>query len=464
MPSMSPLQMTGLAQQQMRGTGGLTPDDGTAQTYDINRIADQSLMGSDIAWGDLYNTVQKDFWNNIIRDPSTGKLATVNVRDYGGGWKTLPGDDQPSQVAPTPWKPISVIDYINDLDKYRYHEPDAGNEGTASWQVKGRRYDNTGLSRYFMDTANPYETSAGILDLMNRLGVDTTSETIGPDNRNYTTDFSGIANRYVDRKVDEARSVGETTGNWFADNPAFNEYAANADYISLKRGLPKEGSLFGMVTPLLSEYAANTKQPFDLSKDKTNADWNNYVTAVRNAERAEDKAFDRAAIGAFTSVFAAPFVGALAPAIQGAAPALGQLGSQIAAGALYGAGSSALTGGNIGRGALTGGVGAGLGNLFSGANSFSAADYAQLAEQGYNAATINQILGSTGVGAGTTALYSAGITNPYATNLAGNFIKEGGKSLASGQKFDPRSAVTKSIPGLSSPLSQAAQFAMKSMR
>lgn len=468
MASLSPLQMTSLAPQQMTQLRGPSPDEAAAtgnQSNNINVLADQALMGTDVPWGDLYNSTQKDFWNNIIRDPNTGEFANVDVRDYGGGWESFGETTQ--QKAPSEWKKLSILDYIKDLNNYNQIIPETSMDGTYNFQAgEGKKYQG-GLASYFMDNMrNPYMTEGnspkgmGILDLMDRLGVDTTTKNIGADNRNYMSDYSGISGRYVDQKADEIRNVGNTAGNWFADNPAFNENAAHSDYISLKRGLPRDGSLYGMISPLLGQYAGSVGKSFDPGKSAEYNQWNKYVDDVRAVDRAEDKAFDRQAMAAFASVFAAPVMGYIAPALQGAAPALGTMGSNIAAGALYGAGTSAITGGNPVTGALTGGLGAGLGQAFSGINGMSSADYSQLAAQGLSPAQISQVLGYTGVGPGTSMLYGAGLTNPTAATMGSNLIKSGANSLVSGKKFDPRSAILKSVPGMSGPLGSLAMRAM----
>lgn len=93
----------------------------------------------------------------------------------------------------------------------------------------------------------------------------------------------------------------------------------------------------------------------------------------------------------------------LSPAVQGA------LG-----GALLGGGSAALAGGNVLQGALLGGLGgyaqgAGAAPGFGPQTdaSFLAADAAQLAAQGFNEATIAQVLGAAGYASGPAAALAA---------------------------------------------------------
>jgi hypothetical protein len=109
------------------------------------------------------------------------------------------------------------------------------------------------------------------------------------------------------------------------------------------------------------------------------------------------------------SALGAPVIGAaVAPGLSVAAQ--GAIG-----GALAGGGSAALTGGNVLQGALLGGAG----GYFQGANnvapgfgpqtdaSFLAADAAQLAGQGFNEATIAQVLGASGYASGPAAALAA---------------------------------------------------------
>jgi hypothetical protein len=115
-----------------------------------------------------------------------------------------------------------------------------------------------------------------------------------------------------------------------------------------------------------------------------------------------------AAAFALTAV-GAPLIGAtVAPGL--AAATQGAIG-----GAIAGGGAAALTDGNILQGALLGGVG----GYFQGANnvapglgpqtdaSFIAADAAQLAAQGFNEATIAQVLGASGYASGPAAALAA---------------------------------------------------------
>jgi hypothetical protein len=115
-----------------------------------------------------------------------------------------------------------------------------------------------------------------------------------------------------------------------------------------------------------------------------------------------------AAAFALTAV-GAPLIGAtVAPGL--AAATQGAIG-----GAIAGGGAAALTDGNILQGALLGGAG----GYFQGANnvapglgpqtdaSFLAADAAQLAAQGFNEATIAQVLGASGYASGPAASLAA---------------------------------------------------------
>ena len=115
-----------------------------------------------------------------------------------------------------------------------------------------------------------------------------------------------------------------------------------------------------------------------------------------------------AAAFALTAV-GAPLIGAtVAPGL--AAATQGAIG-----GAIAGGGAAALTGNNVLQGALLGGVG----GYFQGANnvapglgpqtdaSFIAADAAQLAAQGFNEATIAQVLGASGYASGPAAALAA---------------------------------------------------------
>jgi hypothetical protein len=105
----------------------------------------------------------------------------------------------------------------------------------------------------------------------------------------------------------------------------------------------------------------------------------------------------------------APLIGAtVAPGL--AAATQGAIG-----GAIAGGGAAALTGGNVLQGALLGGAG----GYLQGANSvapglgpqtdasFLAADAAQLAGQGFNEATIAQVLGASGYASGPAAALAA---------------------------------------------------------
>jgi hypothetical protein len=109
----------------------------------------------------------------------------------------------------------------------------------------------------------------------------------------------------------------------------------------------------------------------------------------------------------------APLIGAtVAPGL--AAATQGAIG-----GAIAGGGAAALTGGNVLQGALLGGVGgyASAGGFGGGAQapglgpqtdaSFLAADAAQLAAQGFNEATIAQVLGASGYASGPAASLAA---------------------------------------------------------
>lgn len=115
-----------------------------------------------------------------------------------------------------------------------------------------------------------------------------------------------------------------------------------------------------------------------------------------------------AAAFALTAV-GAPLIGAtVAPGL--AAATQGAIG-----GAIAGGGAAALTGNNVLQGALLGGAG----GYFQGANSvapglgpqtdasFIAADAAQLAAQGFNEATIAQVLGASGYASGPAAALAA---------------------------------------------------------
>lgn len=115
-----------------------------------------------------------------------------------------------------------------------------------------------------------------------------------------------------------------------------------------------------------------------------------------------------AAAFALTAV-GAPLIGAtVAPGL--AAATQGAIG-----GAIAGGGAAALTGGNVLQGALLGGVGGyfqGANNVASGLGpqtdaSFIAADAAQLAAQGFNEATIAQVLGASGYASGPAAALAA---------------------------------------------------------
>jgi hypothetical protein len=105
----------------------------------------------------------------------------------------------------------------------------------------------------------------------------------------------------------------------------------------------------------------------------------------------------------------APVIGAaVAPGLTAATQ--GAIG-----GAIAGGGSAALTGGNVLQGALLGGAGGylqGANNVAPGLGpqtdaSFIAADAAQLAGQGFNEATIAQVLGASGYASGPAASLAA---------------------------------------------------------
>lgn len=81
-------------------------------------------------------------------------------------------------------------------------------------------------------------------------------------------------------------------------------------------------------------------------------------------------------------ILLAPFTAgassALAAGIQSAVPALGAFGSAAAAGALTGGTMSALTGGDVGKGMLTGGLVGGVGSSVAGSSFAGAAPFARM--------------------------------------------------------------------------------------
>lgn len=97
--------------------------------------------------------------------------------------------------------------------------------------------------------------------------------------------------------------------------------------------------------------------------------------------------------------FLGPVVGAAANSIGAAVPALGAMGSKIAASSLVGGGMAGLTGGNVGMGMLTGGVSGGISAANPAGSMFGVTDKATqaLINSGINTASkfgINAIAGN----------------------------------------------------------------------
>lgn len=462
--TLSPLQMGSMQSQQTAPLQGLN-EEAVEAPLDLNRLAEQGLYGGEVPWGDLYSDLQKNYWTNMIRDPDSGEIAKVRVRDY------IPGTTSPiSSEATTPptysdWSELSLLDYLKDLSKYKTPIYDPGPDGTYVHGMQQAPLYDGPLAEYFMNMTSPtqnlrgseYDKGDALLDYFNQRGIDTQSK-IDPYKAQNTNDYTGISSRALESYLNESRNNPNATGSlssrWFADNPEYSKAMAQSDTRGIMAGV-KGNSVYETIKPLVSDYANTLGQPFDPNKDPNYSSWTNYRDKVNEAVRAEDKAFNRQAIGAFLSVFAP----AIAPQL-GAGMGLSGTAANVAGGALYGAGSSALTGGNPLTGAVTGGLGGAFSSLVPG--SFAGVDAANLINQGITGSQLSALLQQSGTAAGTAGLYGAlssiGLTNPAWVTGAQNLIKSGTSSALSGKPFDPRSALKSTamsqLPsGVSAPLS-----------
>ncbi|GAB3359130.1 MULTISPECIES: hypothetical protein [Giesbergeria] len=111
-------------------------------------------------------------------------------------------------------------------------------------------------------------------------------------------------------------------------------------------------------------------------------------------------------------ILLAPFTAgassALAAGIQSAVPALGAFGSAAAAGALTGGTMSALTGGDVGKGMLTGGLVGGVGSSVAGSSFAGATPFARMGTK----MVVDGIMDRTPSGAGPADSTATALAQP----------------------------------------------------
>lgn len=510
MPTMTPIQMTGMQQQQMsplQSLGRTTPQ----QSTNSSSLADTALSGAGVPWGDLYNDLQTEYWNRLIRDPNSGNIANVRVRDRtlnpsdnpgyvqkGNNWVN-PGDPEgqriPVQYTYGDWKDIPVTEYLSNMDKYRFQDLgqlrkadeaynfDSGQavrdssskfaplaEGPLVNYLRSltvsddsRNGDNA-ISNYLpfakSDTAVTRKNKdsvygPGLLNYLQKEGVDLTNS------RPWThvtsgNDYSSVKSKYLDDYLNK----WVYTDNALDNEPSYKKFGPGAEHLrwfaddpsltylagSGDLHTPAQPSAFGTVSNVLGQYASANGKTFNNMSDPTYQKWREYTENIRKGENAKEKA----GLSSYLSLVGGAFIPGLGPMLG---TALGLTGTSAAmlGSSILGGGLSALSGQNPFTGALTAGLGAGLSSAFQGMNGFAAADAAQLASQGIGAGQIAQILGQSGVGAGASGLYgtlaSSGLTNPAWATGAAKLLSNGATSLASGSKFNPVNSLVSSAIG-----------------
>lgn len=481
MLSLSPLQMTGLQAQQAAPLNGPDPSQRGRGGSSNNQLAELAMSGGGVPWSNLYDNLQTEYWNRLLRDPNTGDIANVSVRDklptrYE---MDLTHADNPVKKAvgveySDPYD-ISVLDYLKNMEKYSEFVPPEDPYGVGS----SEGYYTTGgasgpLAEYFNALLVDGQRNLGhsftldkqwdqygdsLIDYLSNEGVDL-SVTKPWDRNPLGTDYESVSGRYLNDylnkwvyngSIADAPSVkkfgdGAEKIRWFADDPALQQSLARGDM----RGA--NPSMFATVNDTLGAYASGQGRSYNPDKDETFTKWKDYGQQIRKSESKSAKAGRIAPLAMMASMF----IPGLGPALGGALGLSGTTASVVGSGLMGGAIgglSSAYMGDGFGKGflkgGLTSGIGAGLGSYFGGMNSFSAENAAQLASQGINPGQIADILGQSGVGAGAAGLYgnlsSMGLTNPAWASGAAKLIGGGIQSLVSGNKFDPRSVIGSSI-------------------
>lgn len=493
--SLSPLQMTSMQGLQMNPLTGVNSGEAPQSQQGMGQsLADLAFQGKGIPWGGLYDDLQTEYWNRLLRDPSSGNFQTVKARTSAPIKRINEFGEEIEDKEYSDWQDVSVLDYLRDMEKYNSnpntpepyteYSPDGSNLGP----IVSDPYENTAgqgvLADYFnyltqdrsvlkstpsfMQGAKWEDYGDNLLSYLENEGVDLTNSRPWVQN-NSGSDYESVKSNYLDQYLNDwvyngafknepsygRFGKGAEAIRWFGDDPNLNERLLQGTLSSTN-----DPSLFSTVNRALGQYASkNDHLNYSLSgtwgrnlnrpnnsqnniySDTDFDQWTNSAESLRKYQAAKRKASRLGGLGLIAS-FLTPFLG---PVVGSALGLSGTTASVVGSG-LVGGLTSGLTGGNPLTGALTGGVGAGLGAAFNGINGFSAADAAQLAGQGLSSSQIGSVLGYSGVGPGAAGLYGTlaplGLTNPGFANAGASLIKGGAKSLISGQKFDPvRSAL-----------------------
>lgn len=418
MLSLPPIQMGGLQTQQADPLRSLNNDNQPNSNKPGSNgsiLAEMAMSGEGVPWGNLYDNLQTEYWNRLLRDPNTGSLATVKVRDrtLKPAEPTKPrrfipdeggGEDELPQYEYGDWQDISILDYLRDMEKY--YSPEAvkapfnpsgqENPNMEEYQRKMALYQNEvnndrtqgALADYFeyllpnREDFN-YSWRTGSFDqygdnLINWLGgqgVDL--EMNRPWVRNpQGTDYDSISGQYLDNYLDKyvygggyknqsgvkKFGTGGEDLRWFADDENLTDKIIQADLRGAgdrnTLGL-SQPSMFGTVSSVLSPYANATGRTFSLDSRQTggkntpgNVRYDSTFGAWENAQ--ENRRKYEAAKKRAENI--APLAMMASFAAPWAAPAIG--------GAMGLTGAAAA----IGGGALYGGLTSGLTSALSGGN------------------------------------------------------------------------------------------------